>query len=203
MKSSNINQHLSHEQICDLLLSDRLAAAPAVDAAQELHQEHLQGCLICTSELELLRSSVTSFRTASVAVADRAMARRPLQAAFQAMDAKRSTRQLTPAFFWAATALIFTAAIPLGLFHTNLNPFLKHEAAVVATNNTDSSTAATGSAANDTIASNASIESDEALLEGINQDLSASIPSPMQALAGPVSTPANSKTSSQQAQRNN
>ncbi|MCU1320544.1 MAG: hypothetical protein JWM43_193 [Acidobacteriaceae bacterium] len=198
MKSSNINQHLSHEQICDLLLSDRLAVAPAVDAAQELHQEHLQGCLICTSELELLRSSVTSFRTASVAVADRAMARRPLQAAFQAMDAKRSTQHLTPAFFWAATALIFTAAIPLGLFHTNLNPFLKHEAAAVATNNTGASTAGSN-----TIASNASIESDEALLEGINQDLSASVPSPMQALAGPASTQANSKTSSQQTQRNN
>ncbi|CAN5449144.1 hypothetical protein BH10ACI4_BH10ACI4_29460 [soil metagenome] len=203
MNSSNINQHLSHEQICDLLLSDRLAPATvAVDATQELHQEHLQGCLICASELELLRGSVASFRTASVAVADRAMARRPMQAAFQAMDAKRSQRHLTPAFFWAATALIFTAAIPLGLFHTNLNPFLKHEAAVVATNNTSTSTSA------NTIASNASLESDEALLESINQDLSASVPSPMQALAGPASTQSSSltnsqTTSSQQTQRNN
>lgn len=184
-----MSQHLNHEQICDLLLSDSDASSPiTADASQEAHLEHLQSCLICASELDLLRRSVTGFRTTSVAIADRALARRPLQASFRALDGKRTARFVSPAFFWAATALLFTAVIPLGLFHENLNPFLKHHEAPITASTTPSAPAHT-------------LESDEALLEGINQDLSASVPSPMQSLADTTAGSASAQTTSPQ--RNN
>ena len=184
-----MNQHLNHEQICDLLLSDSLLGdtnSPiAADASQEEHLEHLQGCLICASELDLLRRSVTGFRATSVAIADRALSRRPLQASLSSLDSKRAARFVSPAFFWAATALLFTAVIPLGLFHENLNPFLKHHDAPIAAATTASVPAQT-------------IESDEALLDGINQDLSASVPSPMQPLDGTTASSASAQTTSPQ-----
>ena len=172
----NTNQHLNHQQICDLLLSGAAETASITTAqqTQELHREHLHSCLICSSELELLRSSVSSFRAASILVADRALARRPLSTPSTMLDAKRSARFLSPAFFWAATALLFTAVLPLGLYHSNLNPFLKHGQTAIAVSTTPAAVHAVASSA----------LSDEALLESINQDLSASVPSPMQPLAG-------------------
>ena len=165
------SRHLTHEQICDLLLADK--ASPAT-AEQETHQQHLDSCLICTSEVDVLRTSVRSFRDVSVALADRALARKASTRPFSSIASNRPARYLTPAFFWAATGILFAAVLPLGLFHQNLNPFLKpHSAPMTAT-----------STANTT----PTLESDEALLEDINQDLSASIPSAMQPLAGPVSS---------------
>jgi anti-sigma factor RsiW len=179
MKTTNPNQHLNHEQICDLLLDNATA-----DAAQDANREHLQDCLICASELELLRASVTNFRSASVIIADRAFARRELHPALGSNQPKRPARYLTPAYFWAATAVLLTAALPLGLYHSNLNPFLKHPQPVVV-----ATTAATKAS---------TLESDEALLEGINQELSASVPLPLQPLASTTSNASAQTTSSQQ-----
>ena len=171
----NTQQHLNHEQICDLLLSGNMETSSTSHAqqTQELHREHLHTCLICSSELELLRSSVTSFRAASIVVADRALARRPLSTHSTLLDAKRSARFISPAFFWAATALLCTAVLPLGLYRSNLNPFLKHVQSPIAL----VIPAATPQPATNNL-------SDEALLESINQDLSASVPSSMQPLDG-------------------
>jgi hypothetical protein len=186
----NINQHLNHQQICDLLLSGTSETASATPAqqSQELHREHLHSCLICSSELELLRSSVTGFRALSIVVADRALARRPLTASSAPLDARRGVRFISPAFFWAATSLVFAVVLPLSLYRSHLNPFLKHGQTPVVVSTTP--------AAIHTVASSAL--SDEALLESINQDLSASVPSPMQPLAGFQSDTAAAQTTSSQ-----
>ncbi len=181
-------QHLNHEQICDLLLSGNAETSSTGHAqqTQELHREHLHTCLICSSELELLRSSVTSFRAASIVVADRALARRPLNTPSTMLDTRRSARFISPAFFWAATALLFTAALPLGLYHSNLNPFLKRAQSPMAI----VAPAATPHPTTTNL-------SDEALLESINQDLSASVPSPMQPLDGLQANTASAQATTQ------
>jgi hypothetical protein len=177
----HLSRHLDHDQLCDFLLATEGAAQ---DAAHGARQQHLDNCLICASELDLLRTSVTGFRAASIAVANRALARRPLEAPISARNGSRSSRYISPTFFWAATALLFAAVLPLGLYHQNLNPFLKpHLVAPVST----ASTAPTHT-----------LESDEALLEAINQDLSAAIPSPMQPLAGPAASTASTQPDSTQ-----
>jgi hypothetical protein len=181
MRTQIAPRHLTHEQLCDLLLGTEAAMQ---DAAHEAHQQHLDSCLICASELDLLRTSVTGFRAASNAVADRALTRRPLEAPVSALSGSRSPRYISPTFFWAATAMLFAAVLPLGLYHQNLNPFLKSR--VVAPLSTSSTTPTH------------TLESDEALLEGINQDLSAAIPSPMQPLAGPADSTASAQPDSTQ-----
>jgi len=89
-----------------------------------------------------------------------------------------------PAFLLAAAAMLLTVALPLAMRH-------QHEAAYAA--------------AMVSSAPAHSIESDEALLEGIDRDLSASVPAPMQSLADPTAsaTTASTTTSvSTPAQRN-
>jgi hypothetical protein len=181
MRTQTATCHLTHEQLCDLLLATEAAVQ---DDAYEAHRQHLADCLICTSDLDLLRTSVTAFRAASNAVADRALARRRLEAPVSALSDARRPRSISPTFFWAATALLFAAVLPLGLYHRNLNPFLKpHVAAPASTHSTIPTH---------------SVESDEALLEGINRDLSAAIPSPMQPLAGPAGGTASAQPDSVQ-----
>ncbi|WP_213806208.1 hypothetical protein [Granulicella sp. dw_53] len=168
-----IPRHLTHEQLSDLLLATEPNAESVLDAKLEAHQQHLRDCLICASELELLRSSVSGFRSASTTIANRELARRPIQSP-AALYAVRSSRFISPTFFWAATALVFAAALPLG-FHQSLNPFLRPEAVPISVSAPSTTSAST-------------LEADEALLEGINQDLSAAVPSSMQPLTGPSSS---------------
>jgi hypothetical protein len=169
------SRHLTHQQICDLLL-----ATPSGDPdtgaelKQEAHQQHVDACLICASELSLLRTSVTGFRDVSTAIADRALAR---QTRSRLLPVERNAGTLTPAFFWAATGILFAAVLPLSLFHQNLNPFLKQHTAAPVVASSSPTPAKT---------LEAEAVSDEALLEGINQDLSSSIPSAMLPLAGSV-----------------
>jgi hypothetical protein len=174
-------RHLTHEQLCDVLLATEAAIE---DATHEARQQHLDSCLICASELDLLRTSVTGFRAVSIAVAGRALARRPLEVPVSALSGSRNPRYISPTFFWAATAVLFAAVLPLGLYHQNLNPFLKpHVVAPVSTTSTTPTH---------------TLEADEALLEGINQDLSAAIPSPMQPLADPARSTASAQPDSPQ-----
>ena len=65
--------HLTHEQLCDLILADASLAHE-----DDLHNEssdsdivhtHLQACLICSAELRSLRDSLAHFRDASVSYA--------------------------------------------------------------------------------------------------------------------------------------
>jgi hypothetical protein len=153
------NQHLNHEQLCDLL----------IDAPNEgAHQEHLRDCLICASELDLMRSSTAVFQQASTAIADRELARRPIRP-FASLHNAQPGSFINLAFVWATAAVVIAAIIPLGL-NSRLNPM---------TPDTTITQPAT--------TSEAQSSSDADLLNGIDQDLSAAIPTPMQPLAGPVS----------------
>lgn len=155
------NQHLNHEQLCDLLID-----APNVGA----HQEHLRDCLICASELDLMRSSTALFQQASSAIADRELARRPIRP-FASLHNAQPGGFINLAFVWATAAVVIAAIIPVGL--NSLNPRL---------NPMTPETTITQQA----ITSEAQSSSDADLLNGIDQDLSAAIPTPMQPLAGPL-----------------
>jgi hypothetical protein len=156
--------HLSHEQLCDLLI-----VAPQDDASlSEAHQEHLRDCLICASELDLMRSSVAGFHDASTALADRELSRRPIRPRFASIYGSQPRGLITLGFAWATAALVIAAIIPVGL-NSRLNPTLTPDTTV-----TQSATT-----------SEAQPDSDAALLNDIDEDLSAAIPAPMQPLAGP------------------
>ena len=192
----HLNRHLDHEQLCDLLFAAEEEASSSVvsihaDSAQDIHRQHLQQCLICAAELDLLRTSVTGFRSAATSIASQALARRSNRPAISSLYATRTARYISPTFFWAATGILFAAVLPLGLFHHNLNPLLKPHVVVAPA----PSTATTAPPKNLQTS-----ESDEALLEGIDQDLSAAIPAPMQPLA---STTSSETDSNQNTQRNN
>jgi hypothetical protein len=189
------SQHLNHTQLCDLLLAGHLLpSAPsahqdhvlhdvASEAQIDLHQDHLRQCLICSAEFEVLRSSVAGFQASSEALANRELARRSLPVPFRSVFASRSRGYATPAFFWAATAVLALAVLPFGIVHS-LNPFASPKPQPIAQSHATATPAST-------------TESDEALLDSINQELSADVPTPMQPLAGAAA----SETSS--AQRTN
>jgi hypothetical protein len=184
-----MTQHLNHEQLCDLLLEPHgpgQHTSPRRDSDRDSHQEHIANCLICASELELLRTAVNNFRATSIVLADRALSRHAMQRPFAALDSYRSRSFMSPAFFWAATALLAIAVLPLGLYHSNLNPFLKPPVPTVSSSRPSAPSA------------QSSLESDEALLEGVSQHLSADIPSPMEPLAGGNASSASDSTASPQ-----
>ena len=155
--------HLTHEQLCDFVLD--LAPHPLSSDFATL-QQHLANCLVCTTELANLRDSITLFRDASTACAHQRLA-----------EHHANNVALTPrpqAFFhpiyWAtAAAMILAAAIPLTLHRPSQPP-----PAPVATVTTAAP----------------AVQSDEALLEEINQEISAPVPSSMKPLADPTDTSA-------------
>ena len=157
-------QHLNHQQLCDLLISDSQDVAPA---GLETSQEHLRDCLICASELDLMRSSIVGFHDASTALADRELARRPIRPSFASIYGSQPRGLITFAFVWATAALVVAAIIPLGQLNPRFNPTLGTDTTSVQPATTSDS------------------QSDAALLDGIDEDLSAAVPTPMQPLAGP------------------
>ena len=187
LKPMPIAQHLTHDQICDLLLHDDLDvhalhgdAALSTAAADQLAacQEHLRDCLICAAELELMRGAVACFQAATDALTSRELSRRPLPSSFRPLHATRSHGYAIPAFFWATAALL-VALLPLNLFHLKSNPLLPHP-----TTTAQPATSAAGQAPeSDSI-------SDAALLDDIDQHLSAAVPEPMQPLDSPAATEA-------------
>ena len=159
-----MTQHLSHEQLCDVLLTE----ADQDPGALDTQGEHLADCLICASELDLLRSSAARFRAASISYADHELERRSLRPRFNSLYEVRPRRHFSQPLSWAAAAaLVLAVALPLGL-HIHRSAPLSAPVAVTAPAQ--------------------STESDEALLEGINQDLATDIPSPMKPLADPTAS---------------
>jgi hypothetical protein len=161
-------QHLNHQQLCDLLIGDPQDSALLTSRLPEAQQEHLRDCLICASELDLMRSSVVGFHDASTAIADRELARRPIRPRFTPIYGAQQRGLITLAFFWATAALVVAAVIPLGMLNPRFNPMLQTDTSV-----------------QPATTSEAQFDSDAALLDGIDQDLSAAVPTPMQPLAGP------------------
>ena len=69
--------HLSHEQLCDLILADASLQREReswndpnhLNAESDVVREHLRACLICSAELKSLRDSLSHFREASISYA--------------------------------------------------------------------------------------------------------------------------------------
>jgi hypothetical protein len=160
--------HLSHEQLCDLILAD-LSLQPEreswndLEAESDVVHEHLRACLICSAELRSLRDSLSLFRDASVSFARQEFA----QSYAQRSSIAPPHSFLSQPLYWTAAAVVFVAALfPLSMHR-------QHAAPPVAR------TTATSSSLRTT-------ESDEALLADIDQKLSADVPAPMAPLADPT-----------------
>lgn len=171
--NTSIDRHLSHEQLCDILLAPSAGdTSPTLEAAED----HLRNCLMCSSELEGLRRSLIMFRQASKSYAEYAYAHPAIQSASIAP----SPRFRSHVLYWAtAAALAIAVTLPFSLHHRQAPmPHTKTAATPIITHST---------------------QSDEALLDGIDQDLSADVPAAMQPLADPI----DGTTSSPSAQRKN
>lgn len=92
--------HLTHQQLCDLLIDS------APDAASSAH---LAVCPDCTADLASLKASLATFRQASIHLAEREISRRPLL-----LPERRTRRSLViPAYVAAAAVLAAALFVPL------------------------------------------------------------------------------------------
>jgi hypothetical protein len=152
--------HLTEEQFGELIAASAKAAADIAPA-----EAHVRGCEPCAAELASLRECLSLFRDASTAYADRELRRIPRVK----LPARRPLffPSLEPAYWAVAAAAIFLAAL---LPMQTLRRHAVQPAPAVAVG-----------------AANASVgtESDEALLEDVNREESASVPAAMQALEDP------------------
>ena len=167
------NDHLNEEQIAELIAagSRELMQDPGLAALQA----HASQCAECAAEIDTLRESIALFREASTAFAQSSLEAMPL------LRVPERRPWLVHSAWWAAAA----AAVALAVFVPfHINP---HQPAV------------TPAAQPASIASRAvPAESDEALLEDVNRQLSRSVPSSMAALADPTSNfPASATNSTQ------
>ena len=162
------NHHLTEEQFGELL-------APSTETSDRaLAEAHIASCEQCSAELASLRDSLSLFRTATGAFAENEFRRLPQWSASRE-PVRRPLFQ--PAYWAAAAALLLAALLPLQMFH-------RHPPAspVVAAVTTPDRPA----------------ESDEALFESVNSEISEAVPSPMQALADPTSSTTSSLQNSTQ-----
>jgi hypothetical protein len=175
--------HLSHEQLCDLILADVSLQREGeswndpndLQTESDVVHEHLRACLICSAELRSLRDSLSHFREASVSYA---------RQEFAQSYARRSSiapphSYLSQPLYWTAAALVFVAALfPLSLHRERPTP------PVARTTSSSVSLQTT--------------ESDEALLADIDQKLSADVPAPMAPLADPTAGATSTTSNSDQ-----
>jgi anti-sigma factor RsiW len=171
--------HLNEEQFALLLAAtarDLRESAP--DSELGAVHAHASQCPECAAELTRMRDCIELFREASTAHADAHLTRLP---AWQP-PARRSF-VLQPGY-WAAVAAaaLIAALIPLqiGSHHRPQPP--AQQPIAVAPQHTPA-------------------ESDEALLESVNRELSESVPTPMAALVDP--TASGTHTSQNSSQRTN
>jgi len=171
-----MNLHLTHEQLCDVLLADSSLQSIHAGRETDVVDQHLQACLICAAELKSLRDSLSHFRDASVAYS---------RQEFANSYARRSSiapphSVLSQPLYWAAAAVVFVAA---------LFPISLHQ---------QQSAARSAAKAAAAVSSQQTAESDEALLSDIDQTVSADVPSAMEPLANPTdSTTSLTSTSDQ------
>jgi hypothetical protein len=171
--------HLTHEQLCDLVLADSslpLKGGPQnrLEDSSDVVQAHLRACPVCSAELSSLRDSLSNFRDASSSFA---------RQEFAHSYARRSSiapphSYLSQPLYWAAAAVVFVAA---------LFPLTMHQ-------QRPASSPITTTAAS----SPQTMESDEALLADIDQKVSADVPSPMTPLADPTAEAASTTSTSNQ-----
>lgn len=166
--------HLTHQQLCDLLLDPptqqnesptsaaHISEAHVSQAHVSKAQDHLRDCYACSAELATLTSSLSGYRDTAHAVA-----RRDFSALLRSTPAPLlGQRSPLHPVYWAIAATALVIAIL---------PFTAPRHAPLVQPPSTAVTSATTSS-----------ESDAALLEDINQDLSTSIPPSMQPLADPI-----------------
>lgn len=172
--------HLTHEQLCDLII-----AAPDVSPNAEAARDHLRDCLLCTAELQTLRNSLDLFRHAAFSYAGHQYA----GPAIHKTSIAPSPRYLSHVLYWAVAAvLVIAVLLPLSLHRQHASAPQPEATAIVAPQ---------------TIQAVHTTESDEALLEGIAQDLSTDVPSPLRPLADPTASASVDTAQSISTQRKN
>jgi hypothetical protein len=151
--------HLTEDQFGELLACSFQAAS-----GSSLAEAHLLSCEQCAAELAALRESLSLFRQASTALADSELRHLP-QVTLPARPTLFPAMQST---YWvAAAAVVLAAFLPMQMLHRRaLQPAPAFSVAVA----------------------DSPVESDEALLEDVNREASASVPDPMQALVDPTSS---------------
>jgi hypothetical protein len=171
--------HLTHEQLCDLILADSSLlpedkSQNGLESDSDVVQAHLRACLVCSAELRSLRDSLSHFHDASVSYSRQEFARSYAQRSSIAPPHSFLSQPL----YWAAAAVVFVAALfPLSIHQQrSVSPV----------------TSSTASASMQTT------ESDEALLADIDQKVSADVPSPMEPLADPTAGATSAASTSNQ-----
>ena len=158
-----MTSHLTHEQLCDMILARSPHPLSSDFAALQCH---LHTCPACTEELASLRSSLALLREASTGYSRRQLARSHEGAPIKSI---RSTN-LRPLLWTAAALIAIATTLPFSL-HNYRQPAATPSSAIATTPVQTQ-------------------QSDEALLEEINQELSAPIPSPVRPLADPTASSA-------------
>src|ERR1700744_965596 len=126
-----MNLHLTHEQLCDVLLADSSLPSAGIDHDTDVVEQHLQACLICSTELKSLRNSLSHFRDASVAYSRQQFA----QSYAQRSSIAPPHSLLSQPLYWAAAAVIFVAALfPISLHRQSVAREAAKTAAVAAQN---------------------------------------------------------------------
>jgi hypothetical protein len=187
--------HLSHEQLCDHLLEITQVAIPEVsdvgtpaagspNMGFHVVEDHLRACPLCDAELRSLQDSLTTFREATTSFANQELAllraRTPRRATIL-LDTDRFYRK---PFLWAVAAVLLVGAtlgslLPLGLHRQPA----RHSSVAAVVPLHPSSPAS---------------ESDQALLEEVDDDLSTSVPSAMQPLSDPLAADSAQESNSPQ-----
>ena len=175
----NSQSHLTHQQLCDLVIASPLDPE---EAASDAVHSHLHSCYTCMAELTTLTSTLDQFHTVVHTIAEREFTSRPRSNTTLLANHRPAFRWMQPLSFALAAALLVAVALPFTLS--------RHVAPAPQTTAT-SSVPAVKTPAPNTL-------SDEALLEGVDQDLSASIPDSMQPLADPTATAATTTSTSTQ-----
>jgi hypothetical protein len=151
--------HLTGEEFGELMTRP----AETAEAESTPAEAHVRVCEQCATELASLREAITLFREASSTYADEELRKMPR---WEIPTRRVFTHRLVPAYWVAAAAMFLTALFPLQVLRRhNAQP----QATAVVASNTPASTA----------------QSDEALLDDVNSEISASVPTSMQALADP------------------
>jgi anti-sigma factor RsiW len=171
----NSQTHLTHKQLCDLVIESPLSPEDA--ASDEVHS-HLHSCYTCMAELTALTSSIDQFHTVAHTVPEReftAHSRPGLSGLSMFVTRRPAVRWMQPLSFALAAALLVAVGLPLTLTHHHAAPLPPQEQISKVTAPVDA-------------------VSNEALLEGVDQDLSDSIPDSMQPLADPTASAATSSS---------
>ncbi|HEX3572557.1 MAG TPA: hypothetical protein VHU44_17195 [Acidobacteriaceae bacterium] len=168
--------HLDEQQFAELLSASRRELSEGATGPELAQlQAHACECSECAAELASMRDSLALFREASTAYADAHLNRLPAW-----RPPARRASMLQSAYWAAAAAAVFLATfVPLQMANRHpVQPPIQVPVVVAP--------------------QQAPAETDEALLEDVNRELSESVPSPMAALADPTGTSTNASQNSTQ-----